>query len=99
MRQVEIVTDNNQDVIARIAISDNDYCEMDLSSYHALRNLGYQRLGYTESAGRKFVSFRDPVTTKHILVGRLLAGCKEGQICRYRDNNSLNLRLSNLRVV
>jgi hypothetical protein len=98
VKQVQLLPEDGN-VIARIPITDEVHCEMDLSSYHLLLELGYtNRLLYKQKKNRKYPCFRNGKTKEFIFVSRLLAGCKPNQACTYRDGDPMNLRLSNLRV-
>lgn len=48
------------------------------------------------SEGRPFVRIRPPGTQRNVYVARLIAGDFERTVVRYRDNDTLNLRLTNL---
>jgi hypothetical protein len=101
MNQVFIVTDPGGGTIAKITIDEDTTCEMDLSSYQALKALGYKRVSYKAWNDKKYPSFRvgSSANSNHILIARILAGAPGNKRCKYHDGNTLNLRLSNLRIV
>lgn len=49
------------------------------------------------SEGRPFVRIRPPCTDRNVYVARLILGEIDRTVVRYRDNDTLNLRLTNLR--
>ena len=48
------------------------------------------------SEGRPFVRIRPPGTERNVYVARLIAGDFERTVVRYRDGDSMNLRVTNL---
>lgn len=56
------------------------------------------RWGVTHNTeGRVYVRIRPPGTERNVYVARLIAGDFERTVVRYRDGDTMNLRLTNLR--
>jgi hypothetical protein len=95
-KAIKIIKEGS-DTIVRVPLGDKGEVQvtLDIDDYHKIVTIGIlDSLGYYEAFGKTFVTYVDPASHKPKLLARLISGSQGVQV--YRDNNTLNLRASNL---
>ncbi len=98
MNLIELATDSCGAALVRIQLTKG-------VSYAVLHLVDYERVTAaignaswflnSSSSGRAYVRARDPVSSRNVMIARLVLGASAGRV-RHIDGDPLNLRCSNL---